>query len=184
MDVAKEFQSHQAEKLRVWSLGSDLKLQNVVDTQTKFWPTQMHTLYCKIKPLLQDTSNCFIKDEKMNLKWNHCWDESFPFGHRGLMFGQFMAWHLAFISFIFIPVFFGKHIPHRKNKQKRPLLEIFSPITILHFVQGLSAIKCTNPGEKGGGLVSFESGSTGFVEGAHGTLSVTYTDCPSFKSSF
>lgn len=62
----------------------------------------------------------------------------------------------------FLYPFFGKHIPHRKTKQKkRPLLEIFSPIPILHSVQGLSAIKCTNPGEKGGGLVSFESGSSG-----------------------
>lgn len=56
-----------------------------------------------------------------------------------------------------------------KTKEARTLLEIFSTITILHSVQALSAIKCTNRREKGGGVVSFE---TGFREGA-GRLSVT-----------
>lgn len=81
-----------------------------------------------------------------------------------------------FFIFLFFFFFLAStfHI-EKQNKKKRPLLEIFSTITILHSVQGLSAIKCTNPGEKGGGLVSFESGSTGFAEGARGTLSIELT---------
>lgn len=82
----------------------------------------MHILYCNSKPLLQSKGHLLLKwwaSQLLKCKWwkRQFWDEPFPFTIwpyvrtiHGLTSG---------LLIYFLYLFFGKHIPHKKNKETK-----------------------------------------------------------------